>query len=198
MTSKPLLAALLALAAPAAAEITVASLNGTIQIKTEKGVVTVKTGQELPPIPDGAEISVVEGDASFEAGGVAVKADTGDSFSVTGGKNGVQVAASGEKTSLQVTAGKSVATLGGGSTVSIASNRRGAIIAVMAGTASVSVEGRAPVTVGAGQSVRAPAAGPSRARRRAPESLPADKPKASAPPPSSPAQEKATVSPSAP
>ncbi|MBI3288410.1 MAG: hypothetical protein HYZ74_02690 [Elusimicrobia bacterium] len=157
------------------------SVTGSVQIKTASGVMTVKAGEPIPEIPAGAEITVLTGDAVVESGGVTVKANAGDSFTVGAGKDGA--------ISINVTNG-----------VVLVVGADGAVKDVAKGeTVSVAAKSDAPAP--------APAPAPKEEKKEEaaePESIPAEQgetgdTQAPAPPPSSsPQQENTVVSPSTP
>jgi len=75
--------------APTAPVIRLGSVTGVVQIKHADGsVMTVNAGDPVAEVPSGSEIIVVSGKAVVESGGVVVKANSGDAFTVNVGADG--------------------------------------------------------------------------------------------------------------
>lgn len=159
-------------ASPAAAALTLSKLEGEVSIKTSRGVVTVKAGDPAPAIPEGAQITVVSGKASFTANGVVVSASAGSAFTYAEGRNGVQISANAG--SVTVAAGRSAAVLPAGAAVAVKVGKETVVIAVTAGQVPVTTDGKTE-TIPAGKfaSSAAPAPATKGAAAAAPDSLPA-------------------------
>ncbi|MFH1725766.1 MAG: hypothetical protein ABII00_14240 [Elusimicrobiota bacterium] len=127
------------------AKMQIVSFTGQVQIKLEDGsIIGVVPGAPVPEIPEGAEIVVVSGEAVFESEGTVVTAAKGDSFTFDSGPDGVQIAATGATTSLQVTAGKAEAVVNSGNAIAVKGRGIGkGRLKVVAGQVTVTQEGQA-------------------------------------------------------
>lgn len=122
----------------------VISFTGQIQIKMPDGsIVGIVPGAAIPDIPAGAEVTVISGEAVLTAGGVAVEANAGDSFTYS-------VDAKSGQATIKVETG-SVSVISGGTTSEVAAG----------GSANLSSSGTANATGGAEAVSADEEAGPS-------------------------------------
>lgn len=134
LTAALAMAAAVAQAAPAA--MTVSNFNGKISV-TVKGVKTTYVAGQgaAPSIPAGAQVEVVEGNATFQSGNVKVEAKAGDGFSFTSGAAGVGI--TGTAGSVTVAAGGATAKVTPGAAVAVQAGSARATISVTAGSVPV-------------------------------------------------------------
>lgn len=134
LTAVLAMAAAVAQAAPAA--MTVSNFTGKITV-TVNGVATTYDSAkgQTPVIPAGAQVAVVEGNATFQSGSVKVEAKAGDGFSYTSGASGVGI--TGTAGSVTVNAGGAKAAVTPGAAVAVQAGSKGATISVTAGTVAV-------------------------------------------------------------
>ncbi|MFH1723631.1 MAG: hypothetical protein ABII00_03300 [Elusimicrobiota bacterium] len=127
----------------AAVKMKILSFTGKLGFMLPDGkVVSVDAGAPIPEIPEGAEIVVLSGEALFEAGGVIVRADEGDSFTFDASAGAVQIAATGKNTSLRVTAGGTEAIVGSGDAISVTSVASGRVqLTVVSGDVTLVQDG---------------------------------------------------------
>ena len=156
------------------------SFTGQIQIKVGNEIIGVVPGGKMPDIPAGAEIIIVSGEAVLQAGNTVIKADGGDSFTYNTGKGGgVEIAATGDKTTLSVTVGGTEAKVGSGDKIEVVGKGNGGgELKVIAGSVEVTSGGKTE-SVAAGKSVAAAATTTAAAT---PPATPAKAPAATAPP----------------
>lgn len=179
-----------AVAANAAATLTLTSITGTVIIKTRDGnSITVKPGDVAPAIRAGDRVSVESGEAVFESKGIKVSADAGSQFSVRAGK-GIQIASIG-RTPVSITVNAQTAILKSGDTVSVL----GKSLTVVEGSVSVTNAVGQTIIVPAGQTVSPAPSVTSQSTPFAPGTN--DNPPAPPPPPTQEAAV-APISPSAP
>lgn len=136
-------------AKPSGPMMRILSFTGQLQIKVGNEVIGVVAGGKMPEIPTGAEVIVVSGEAVFQAGDMVVKASGGDSFAFSAGKSGaIELAPTGDKTSLTVTVGGAEAKLETGDKIAVSAPSSGkAEIKVVTGSVSVTVNGRTSTLV---------------------------------------------------
>lgn len=127
------------------------NFTGVVQISVGGKVTTIDASQgSSQALPDGAIVTIVSGEASFQVGGCVVSANPGDSFSMSKGQDGgMQI--TGLSGAPVISAGDSTAVLTGGNSVEVVGKKDSVVLTVVAGNVTVSGD-NGTQTINQGQS----------------------------------------------